>query len=528
MKKLSFAILFLIAGSAFAGPKTPVVFESGLSGSAPVQAGSTNPFHTGAGWVDNFRFYQGVSSGTYSIQGGTLAWSAGVSTGTRIDKSTVTQSNHFQNGTVFDSSTRTFQGAGLTGTVTDSVNRTLSGAITSGTATDHSTTTHTGSHTFNSLSLTSLTATTVSASVVTCTTCTIDNINGSGVWGFRNRILNGEFRLDQQNSGGVYTTNAASTFRYMDGWDGSAAGADGVFTVIRENTSPPAGFTHYARIKVTTADASIGSGQRYYLQQITEGQFTKDFLFGSGAARTISLYFIVRSSVTGTFSGAISNGLFNRGYPFTYSINSANVWEEKNVIIPGDTTGTWGTSTSEGLRVVFSLGVGTDFSSVAGTWAAAGRLGATGETVFMNTVNATFDITGVQLELNTKSSFEYLPDEVTLVRAQRYFEKSYDTDTATGTATATNAQESPGVAIGANEVNGSFIAYKTTKRTIPALSFWTTAGAAGVAQWYNAAGSPTNRVTSASGSTTKGFCPRQIVNNTDLTFFGHWVADSRF
>ena len=64
--------------------------------------------------------------------------------------------------------------------------------------------------------------------------------------------------------------------------------------------------------------------------------------FGTANAKTITISFYVKSSITGTHGGAVGNGSDNRcWYIFTYTISSANTWERKSITIAGDTTGTW-------------------------------------------------------------------------------------------------------------------------------------------------------------------------------------------
>jgi hypothetical protein len=74
--------------------------------------------------------------------------------------------------------------------------------------------------------------------------------------------------------------------------------------------------------------------------------------WGTASASTVTLSFWVRSSLTGTFSGAVLNSATDRSYAFTYTINSANTFEQKTVTIAGDTSGTWLTTNGVGIRSV--------------------------------------------------------------------------------------------------------------------------------------------------------------------------------
>ena len=119
--------------------------------------------------------------------------------------------------------------------------------------------------------------------------------------------------------------------------------------------------------------------------------------------------FQVYSSLTGTFGGALVNGAQNRSYPFTYTINAANTFEQKTITIAGDTTGTWvGATNGAGIYVSFSLGAGSTFDSTANAWAGGFYTQPSGSTSVVGTNGAIFYIAGVQLEAgSTASPFEY-------------------------------------------------------------------------------------------------------------------------
>jgi hypothetical protein len=78
----------------------------------------------------------------------------------------------------------------------------------------------------------------------------------------------------------------------------------------------------------------------------------------------------VRSSLTGAFGGSLRNGTADRSYPFSYTINAANTWEQKSVTIAGDTSGTWSTDNGVGILVGFSLGTGSTFNGTVNAWGA--------------------------------------------------------------------------------------------------------------------------------------------------------------
>jgi hypothetical protein len=251
-----------------------------------------------------------------------------------------------------------------------------------------------------------------------------NNISAENSLGFRNRIINGDMRIDQRNAGASVTVNSTSVFRSVDRWWGTATGSAGVYTMQQSTSSPPTGFTNFLRMTVTTADASIASSDTYYIGSAIEGFNVADLGFGAAGAKTITLSFQVRSSLTGTFSGSILNGSENYSYPFTFSISSANTWESKTVTISGATAGTWATNNTAGMLLTFDLGNGSNWRATAGSWVAAGEYGATGAVTLISTLSATFDITGVQLEVGSVATpFERRDYGRELIMCQRYYQQ---------------------------------------------------------------------------------------------------------
>jgi hypothetical protein len=236
----------------------------------------------------------------------------------------------------------------------------------------------------------------------------------------RNLIINGAMTIDQRNSGSALTVNTASEFYAVDRFMGIGVASDGVYT-LQQVTDAPDNFVNSIKATVTTADASIPTTGRYLIRHKLEGNVISQLNLGSSAAQTFTLSFYVKSSLTGTFGGSVLNGAQDRSYPFTYTISSANTWERKTVTIAGDTTGTWPTDNTKAMQIAWSLGVGSDYLNTAGAWVGSQEWGATGETAVIATLNATWQITGVQLEVGeTATPFEHEGYGTTLGKCQRY------------------------------------------------------------------------------------------------------------
>jgi hypothetical protein len=255
----------------------------------------------------------------------------------------------------------------------------------------------------------------------TGTAATLSSINGGPISGARNRIINGDMRIDQRNAG-ASVTPTAGTYT-LDRWY-CAMPVTSKYSVVR-NTTAPTGFTNSALVTSLSA-YTVGASETFNIQQVIEGFNVADLNYGTASAVTTTLSFWVRSSLTGTFGGAIQNGSVNRSYPFTFTVSAANTFEYKTIAVPGDTSGTWPSDNTAAMAVIFSLGTGSTLSGTAGSWSGSNFKSATGATSVVGTNGATFYITGVQLEPGTVATpFERRSYGQELALCQRYHSKSF-------------------------------------------------------------------------------------------------------
>jgi hypothetical protein len=243
---------------------------------------------------------------------------------------------------------------------------------------------------------------------------------------FKNRIINGAMVIDQRNAGASVTPSANGTYT-LDRWVTYFTQAS-KFSVQQNagSVTPPPGFTNYLGVTVgASANVSLGVGDEFEVVQPIEGFNAADFDFGKSTAKTVTLSFWIRSSLTGSFSVTLYNNAVDWCYPASYTINSSNTWEYKTITIPGQTSGTWLTTNGIGMQVLFSLGAGTNRLGTANTWVNANRIGFPGQTNLITTNSATFYITGVQLEVGvTATGFDYRPYGTELMLCQRYYWKN--------------------------------------------------------------------------------------------------------
>ena len=243
--------------------------------------------------------------------------------------------------------------------------------------------------------------------------------NTSPKMGFVNRIINGAMTIDQRNAGASVTP--ASSAYTLDRWNANVSTASKYS--VQQSTVAPAGFVNSALITSTSA-YTVASSDYQTFQQRIEAFNMSDMGWGTASAQAVTVSFWVRSSLTGTFGGSLYFPASTaRTYPFSYSITSANTWEQKFVTIAGDTfSNTAPTGNSLYVIVQFALGVGSTFSGTDGSWVSGNFASVTGATNLIATNGATLYITGVQLEKgSTATPFEFRSIGTELGLCQRYY-----------------------------------------------------------------------------------------------------------
>ena len=240
--------------------------------------------------------------------------------------------------------------------------------------------------------------------------------------GFKNKLINGNMNIDQYNNGGSITPSVSNIF-CVDRWK-SSLNPGGKFSVQQNSGNAPAtqGFTQC--LKVTSLSAyTLGATEFEAISQYIEGNNIADLGWGTASAKTVTLSFWVNCSLTGTFGGALLNSAQNYNYPYSYTINAANTWEYKTVTITGATSGTWNTNSSDGIRLLFTLGCGATYSQPAGSWTTSIALSATGATSLVATNGATWYMTGAQFEVGTTATnFDFRSIGTEFALCQRYYQ----------------------------------------------------------------------------------------------------------
>ena len=252
----------------------------------------------------------------------------------------------------------------------------------------------------------------------------VDLAGGGGA--VTNLLYNGNFNIWQR---GTTFTGIVDAYG-PDRWAWRDVGA-GVVDLLR-STDVPDGLSVYScQIDVTTADASLAATDFYGLEYRIEGLDAIPLGFGTADAVSVAISFWVKSAKTGIHSVALQNSAVNRSYVAEYTVSVADTWEQKSVIIAGDTSGTWLKTNGIGVAVIFALAAGTNFTGTAGAWNAADDKASTNQVNVMDNAANNFRLSQVQLEVGTAAgAFAPRPFGDDLELCKRYFQKTFELDQA--------------------------------------------------------------------------------------------------
>tara|TARA_R100000315_G_scaffold51026_1_gene24989 strand:+ start:213 stop:1322 length:1110 start_codon:yes stop_codon:yes gene_type:complete len=251
----------------------------------------------------------------------------------------------------------------------------------------------------------------------------IGNINAGGGGVNRNLVVNGAMNVAQRGTSLAAVGNNDYTldkfqFTYSQ---------DGAFTVTQDSSSPD-GFANSLKVDVTTADSSLATTQYLVMEHKFEAQNLHLLKFGKSDAKNITLSFYVKSNKTGTYAvNIIQSDNSSKMANLTYTIDSADTWEQKSLTFTGDTAGAIDDNAGVGLKLTFSLALGSQWTSgdtsASFRTYANGNYGADQSVNILDSTSNEWLITGVQLEVGQNATeFEHEPFERTLAKCQRYFQ----------------------------------------------------------------------------------------------------------
>ena len=349
-------------------------------------------------------------------------------------------------------------------------------------------------------------------------------LTNSQIGGRRNMIINGAMQVAQR--GTQVTGNTSGGYVTVDRFAFSMVSREEAVFTIDQASDAPAGFTKSFKITTTTAESAIDAADAFWVEQKLEGQDVTQLKNGSSDAEKVTLSFYVKSSVTGTFGLSLYKGdNTGRIINVTYSISAANTWERKVITFDGDTSGGGiDDDNTEGFRVVWHLASGSDYDSVNSTsWAnysSTNWAGGHAQDGVITTTNATWQLTGVQLEVGSQATpFEHRSFGEELALCQRYFEKSFNAVTTPGTTGQAGV-----ISIRQYSTNAvPSIFYKQAKRASATMTIYSAAtGASGKARDNDGAAD----ITIAILNNGETHCT-VVLNGTDANYLHfHYTADA--
>ena len=242
----------------------------------------------------------------------------------------------------------------------------------------------------------------------------------------RNMIINGAMQVAQRATSA--TAQHGSGYITCDRWLHITTYEDNLRFTVTQEADGPSGFSKSLKLQTTTAESAVASNEVYAVKQRVEGNTLQSLGFGTSAAKKFTVSFYVKSSVAATYG--FSGYLYNSAKVFgqSYTINSANTWERKSITFDALTSGAILDDNTKQLQLNWFLMVGTDYTSGSNSgWEAfATNKQAVGHTANAvgTTLNATWQITGVQMEVGEQATpFEHRSFGDELARCQRYYWK---------------------------------------------------------------------------------------------------------
>ena len=244
--------------------------------------------------------------------------------------------------------------------------------------------------------------------------------------GRKNLIINGDMRIDQRYNGSsrdiADSTNEFVVDRFIF--------REQVSTSIRvqrntlsASTDPP-GFRYAVKCSTLGSDTSISGTEYARIQQYIE---TNNLKCDWGIHNTdyLTLSFWVKSSVPGKYYVNLEDGDASPLYLKPYYINQADTWQKVELTYPPPPSGSWITSTDNGIgmRITWSLTIGSNWvSGLDEGWTTSYHMAGPGQVNFVGAAGNEFWLTGVQLERGRNATeFEHRSYGEELALCQRYY-----------------------------------------------------------------------------------------------------------
>ena len=250
--------------------------------------------------------------------------------------------------------------------------------------------------------------------------------------GRRNVVINGAMQVAQRGTSAT-GRGASSNFlvdRFRANHNGNSAGR---YTVSQVSDVHD-GFTNALKYDCTTADTSIGSSERFFIEYPMEGQDLQQFRKGSSDAKDFVVSFYAKANGNFTYVVGFYDADNNRTVSRTFAVTSS--WQRFTINFGADTSGAFGNDNALSLQLRWYLHAGSGYTSASlqTSWNAVNNAATAGgmTSSFYSSTDNTFFLTGVQLEVGDKgdgtsvaTEFEHRSFAEELTLCERYFYTTY-------------------------------------------------------------------------------------------------------
>ena len=328
------------------------------------------------------------------------------------------------------------------------------------------------------LSASNLTSGTIPDARLPATLPAISGANLTNLPASANLVINGAMQVAQRG-----TSSTSSGYQTLDRFPVFLNGCDENPTISQADIA--SGTTPYTlgfrkSLKITNGNQTSGAGSNDYIW--IQNKIEAQDIANSGwnylsASSYITLSFWVKSSVAQTFKGYIEtmDGTAYQ-YPFETGSLSADTWTKITKSIPGNSNLQFDNNNAEGFKISIIPMMGTDKTASSVTedaWSAYSSSARIKDvtTTWYTTNDATFEITGVQLEVGSVATdFEHRSFAQELALCQRYCQVFNNDGTQGGDGALTIS--SNGTLYAANIFFAS-VEHKVSMRAKPSLSITT-------------------------------------------------------
>ena len=355
------------------------------------------------------------------------------------------------------------------------------------------------------------------------------NISAENQSMFRNRIINGDMRINQR---GVTSSNlgTGTTTSYLHDRFGTEYSINtGGLTLSNiplsvSDTPYQYGFKNSFRTIASTACSS----SNYILQKTTiEGYNITDLNWGTSFGLPITVSFWLRTSMASgnTVALTIRNDAISYSYNTNINVSGSNIWQYVNTTISPPPNGSpWNSVNSRGIYLSVGGYQGVSLQSSSNVWVNANNMGTTTTTNVWATLNNFVEFTGLQLEKGTIATpFDFRPYQTELQLCQRYSVVFSSASGYFGTIYGNSLSGHP------NAKTVLIINLPQCMRTIPSfvnnsaavsydLTNYTGGALAGLSSISGANYSPYIAVLYSTTSLTQGYCAAGVLNSGSIEF----------